>query len=40
MPKDELKHRKLAYNFDHDLPVFFDEKVSEHILDGKRDELF
>ncbi|AJY61376.1 MutT/NUDIX family protein [Lactobacillus helveticus CIRM-BIA 101] len=30
----------LAYNFDHDLPVFFDSSISEHMLDGKRDELF
>lgn len=40
MDKEQLKHEKLAYNFDHDLPVFFDKKISEHILDGKRDELF
>lgn len=40
MTKDELMHQKLAYNFDHDLPVFFDPEISEHMLDGKRDELF
>ena len=40
MTKDELLNSKLAYNFDHDLPVYFDETISEHILDGKRDELF
>ena len=40
MTKDELEQHKLAYNFDHDLPVFFDPNVSEHMLDGKRDELF
>lgn len=40
LTKDELEHHKLAYNFDHDLPVYFDEKISEHMLDGKRDELF
>lgn len=40
MTKDELMNHKLAYNFDHDLPVYFDASISEHILDGKRDELF
>lgn len=40
MTKDELLNSDLAYNFDHDLPVYFDENISEHILDGKRDELF
>ena len=40
LTKDELEHHKLAYNVDHDLPVYFDEKISEHMLDGKRDELF
>ncbi|QNQ82243.1 8-oxo-dGTP diphosphatase [Lactobacillus sp. PV037] len=40
MTKDKLLHSKLAYNFDHDLPVYFDEKISEHLLDGERDELF
>ncbi|CCI81067.1 8-oxo-dGTP diphosphatase [Lactobacillus hominis] len=38
--KEELMQRKLAYNFDHDLPVFFDENISEHLLDAARDELF
>lgn len=37
---EDVKKAKLAYNFDHDLPVYLDEKISEHILDGKRDELF
>jgi 8-oxo-dGTP diphosphatase len=40
MSKEELSQNKLAYNFDHDLPVFFDSSISEHMLDGKRDELF
>lgn len=40
MDKEQLKQEKLAYNFDHDLPVFFDKNLSEHMLDGKRDELF
>lgn len=40
MSAKELKKQKLAYNFDHDLPVFFEQTISEHILDGKRDELF
>lgn len=40
MSKEELEKHQLAYNFDHDLPVFFDPNISEHILDGKRDELF
>lgn len=40
MTKDQLEKHQLAYNFDHDLPVFFDQNISEHILDGKRDELF
>ncbi|MCT7732338.1 MAG: 8-oxo-dGTP diphosphatase [Lactobacillus crispatus] len=40
MSAKELKKQKLAYNFDHDLPVFFEQTISEHMLDGKRDELF
>ncbi|WP_297819562.1 8-oxo-dGTP diphosphatase [uncultured Lactobacillus sp.] len=40
LTKDEMMQRKLAYNFDHDLPVFFDENLSEHMLDGVRDEVF
>lgn len=40
MTKQELMQHKLAYNFDRDLPVYFDSEISEHILDGKRDELF
>lgn len=40
MSKDELMQHQLAYNFNHDLPVFFNQKISEHLLDGKRDELF
>ncbi|WP_297950060.1 8-oxo-dGTP diphosphatase [uncultured Lactobacillus sp.] len=40
MTAAELQKHKLAYNFDHDLPVFFEQAISEHMLDGKRDELF
>ena len=40
MSAKELKKQKLAYNFDHDLPVFFEQTISEHMLAGKRDELF
>lgn len=40
MSAKELKKQKLAYNFDHDLPVFFEQTISEHMHDGKRDELF
>lgn len=40
LDKEELFNKKLAYNFDHDLPVFFNDDINEHILDGKRDELF
>ena len=40
MSAKELKKQKLAYNFDHDLPVLFEQTISEHMLDGKRDELF
>ncbi len=40
MSAKELKKQKLAYNFDHDLPVFFEQTIREHMLDGKRDELF
>lgn len=40
MSAKELKKQKLAYNFDHDLPVFLEQTISEHMLDGKRDELF
>lgn len=40
MTKAELLQHRLAYNFDHDLPVYFDSSLSEHILDGKRDEVF
>lgn len=40
MTKEELQNHKLAYNFDHDLPIYFDDNLSEHILDGKRDEVF
>ncbi|MCT7689733.1 MAG: 8-oxo-dGTP diphosphatase [Lactobacillus crispatus] len=40
MSAKELKKQKLAYNFDNDLPVFFEQTISEHMLDGKRDELF
>lgn len=40
MTKEELKANKLAYNFDHDLPVFFDKNLSEHLLDGKIDQTY
>jgi 8-oxo-dGTP diphosphatase len=40
MTKAELLTKQLAPNFDHDLPIFFDANLSEHLLDGKRDELF
>lgn len=40
MNKNELAAHRLAYNFDHDLPVFFNQEISEHLLDGNRDELF
>jgi len=40
MTREEIKKAKLAYNFDHDLPIFFDEKLSEHILDGDRDQTY
>ncbi|RVU71708.1 MULTISPECIES: 8-oxo-dGTP diphosphatase [Lactobacillus] len=40
MTKKQLLQHKLAYNFDRDLPIYFDQNLSERILDGKRDELF
>ncbi|WEV70199.1 8-oxo-dGTP diphosphatase [Lactobacillus sp. ESL0785] len=40
MTKDELLSHQLAYNFDHDLPVYFNDTIYEHMLDGNRDELF
>ena len=40
MSAKELKKQKLAYNFDHDLPVFFVQTISEQMLDGKREELY
>lgn len=40
MTKEELLKHQLAYNFDRDLPIYFDAQLSEHLLDGKRDELF
>ncbi|WEV44450.1 8-oxo-dGTP diphosphatase [Lactobacillus sp. ESL0684] len=40
MTKQELQSQQLAYNFDRDLNVYFNNQLSEHILDGKRDELF
>ena len=40
MTREEIEKSKLAYNFDHDLPIFFDEKLSEHILDGDRDQTY
>ncbi|MDF7671979.1 8-oxo-dGTP diphosphatase [Lactobacillus sp. ESL0701] len=40
MTKDELMSHQLAYNFDRDLQVYFNEQTYEHLLDGNRDELF
>ncbi|RMC39982.1 MULTISPECIES: 8-oxo-dGTP diphosphatase [unclassified Lactobacillus] len=40
MTKKELQQEKLAYNFDRDLKVYFNNDIDEHLLDGKRDELF
>lgn len=40
MTQDELLKQKLAYNFDRDLSVYFDDNIDEHILDNDRDELF
>lgn len=40
MTQAELEKQKLAVNFDHDLPLYFNPELTEHILDGKRDELF
>ena len=40
MTKEELTSKKLAYNFDHDLQVFFDKNLSEHLLDGKIDQTY
>ncbi len=40
LAQNELRSHQLAYNFDHDLPVFFNQEISEHMLDGNRDELF
>lgn len=40
MTKKELQQKKLAYNFDRDLKVYFNNDIDEHLLDGKRDELF
>ncbi len=40
MTREEIEKSKLAYNFDHDLPIFFDKKLSEHILDGDRDQTY
>lgn len=40
MTKKELFDTQLAYNFDRDLLVYFDDKIDEHLLDGTRDELF
>ena len=31
MSAKELKKQKLAYNFDHDLPVFFEQTISEQV---------
>ncbi len=40
MTKQELLNTQLAYNFDRDLLVYFDDKIDEHLLDGARDQLF
>ncbi|UQS83598.1 8-oxo-dGTP diphosphatase [Bombilactobacillus thymidiniphilus] len=40
LTKEELLQSPLAPNFDHDLPLFFDEQFNEHLLDGQRDVLF
>ncbi len=40
MTKKELQQEKLAYNFDRDLKVYFNNDIDEHLLDGKRDKLF
>lgn len=40
LPKKQLFEQQLAVNFDRDIPVFFKTNIGEHILDGKRDELF
>ncbi|RMC24341.1 MULTISPECIES: 8-oxo-dGTP diphosphatase [unclassified Lactobacillus] len=40
MTKKELQQEKLAYNFDRDLKVYFNNDIDEHLLDGKCDELF
>lgn len=40
MTKKELQQEKLAYNFDRDLKVYFNNDIDEHLLDGKRDVLF
>lgn len=40
LKKRQLFEQRLAVNFDRDLPVFFKTSIGEHILDGKRDELF
>ncbi len=40
MTKEELLNHQLAYNFDRDLLVYFNDDIDEHILDDGRDELF
>ncbi len=40
MMKEELLNHQLAYNFDRDLLVYFNDDIDEHILDDSRDELF
>lgn len=40
MTKEELLNHQLAYNFDRDLFVYFNDDIDEHILDDSRDELF
>lgn len=40
MTKEKLVSKKLAYNFDRDLLVYFDNQIDEHFLDENKDELF
>lgn len=40
LTKDQLLNSKLAYNFNHDLPVFFNEEITEHFFYQTDNELF
>ncbi len=40
MSKKQLFNEQLAVNFDRDLPVYFDEQVSEHFCDNDLDLLY